>query len=142
MTNSRAKGAGFERDIARKLYEELGITFRRDLEQYRQSDRGDLIPDDDAFPFLIECKVRASGNGCAPAWWNQAYRAAVGTGLHPCVIWKYDRRPVRVTVTMRAVVECITRRRWSGKEELTDISLEGLCYLAREGMAGAITKEE
>jgi hypothetical protein len=50
MTNSRTKGASFEREVAKLLLLELGITFKRDLRQYQEADHGDLIPDDPAFP--------------------------------------------------------------------------------------------
>lgn len=38
MANSRNKGAQFERDVARRLYQLLGVNFARDLDQYRQAD--------------------------------------------------------------------------------------------------------
>ena len=34
MVNGRQKGAAFERQIAGMLYDELGIKFRRNLDQY------------------------------------------------------------------------------------------------------------
>ena len=77
----RSKGARFERDVAKRLFAELGITFKRDLSQYQQSDRGDLTPDNPAFPFLIECKTRASGADCLAAWEAQAHTAAKAVGL-------------------------------------------------------------
>ena len=43
MTNGRAKGAQFERDVARMIDQSLGFRAKRDLEQYRSGDRGDLI---------------------------------------------------------------------------------------------------
>ena len=44
--NSRNKGAAAEREIAKLLFDELGMTFKRDLEQYRAGDTGDLICDE------------------------------------------------------------------------------------------------
>jgi hypothetical protein len=41
MVNGRAKGAAAEREIAKLLFDELGMTFKRDLEQYRAADHGD-----------------------------------------------------------------------------------------------------
>ena len=35
MVNGRNKGASFEREVANMLRDELGIGFKRDLEQYR-----------------------------------------------------------------------------------------------------------
>ena len=49
----RHKGAAFEREVAGLLLNELGIKFKREIEQYRQSDLGDLRPVDSDFPFVI-----------------------------------------------------------------------------------------
>ena len=55
MVNGRQKGAAAEREIAKLLFDELGLSFKRDLEQYRAADHGDLICDE-PFPFCIEVK--------------------------------------------------------------------------------------
>lgn len=134
MANSRNKGAAFEREMAQELHKMLGVNFKRDLDQYRQRDRGDLIADR-AFPFLIECKRHARG-GFLQAWWDQAYRAALETGQRPAVIYRFDRQPVRVRVQLRAAMECISRGKWSAEDwHIIDIDLEGFAYLCREGMA-------
>jgi len=132
MVNSRNKGATFEREVAKLLEAELGVSFKRDLEQYRAGDHGDLIPDDDAFPFVIECKRYAKGNGCQPRWWEQASRAATSVGKLPCVIYKYDREDIRCVVPFTAFsnvfgsdCEC---------DYHMEINFEAFCYLAREMM--------
>lgn len=61
MPNSRTKGAQFEREVAKLLLLELGISFKRDLRQYQTGGHGDLIPDDPAFPFELELKRYAHG---------------------------------------------------------------------------------
>jgi len=133
---SRNKGSAFEREVAGKLFDLTGITFRRDLEQVREAEHGDLVAGDPAWPFIIECKRRASGTGCEPAWRDQAYRAAIGTEKHPVVIYRFDRLPIRCHVQLRAAMECISRGKWSAEDQhWIDVSLEGLAYLAREGMA-------
>ena len=40
--SNRGKGAKWERDLAKMLFLELGITFSRNLEQYRTAAGGDL----------------------------------------------------------------------------------------------------
>ena len=135
MVNSRNKGAAFERRIAKELFDLSGITFARDLEQYRQTNRGDLIADDPDWPFVVECKCYASG-GFQQAWWDQAYNAALTTHQHPCVVWKINNKPILCRVRVRSIVEMTSRGQWSASDELTaDITLAGLCYVAREGMA-------
>lgn len=134
MTNSRNKGAAFERQIAAMLHDELGITFERDLDQYRKSDRGDLITSE-PFPFLIECKKTARIlTACDPAWWQQAERAALVARKSPCVIWASDRRQIRVTMRVRDAMECISGGRWSAQNMLIETTFECFCYIAREGL--------
>ena len=136
MVNSRNKGARGERMIAAELEDELGIKFYRDLEQVRTAERGDLVCDVPGWEFLIEVKFRAKGNGCNPAWWKQAQAAALAQNLRPVVIYKYDRLPIRVTMNLKDVMECLTRKRWSAENHLVDMPLSGFCYVAREGLAG------
>lgn len=129
--NSRNKGATFERAIAIELELLLGIGFARNLEQSRAVDHCDLIPSDPAFPFSLELKAYAEGTGCKPAWQEQAARAAVKNGKLPAVIYKYNRRPVRVSIPMTAL--------GCAHPEWMEVSLNGLAYLARELMAEAAT---
>lgn len=125
--NSRAKGASFERSIAQELELLTGVKFARNLEQSRAVDHCDLIPSDSDWPFSLELKAYAVGTGCRPEWQRQSERAAAKTGKLPCVIYKYNRRPVRVSVPFLALgYDC---------PEWIDVSLDGLAYLARELMA-------
>ena len=133
MTNSRNKGSAFERAVAKDLFAELGISFKRDLEQYRERDRGDLIPSDSAFPFLLECKHYASGTDCKPAWEVQAFKAAQGTQLHPCVVWTYNRQPVRYRVWFDALAEAFGSTAVSNKH--ADLTIQGFAWICREIMA-------
>lgn len=126
---SRTKGAAFEREIAGVLFDELGIRFERDLDQYRKADRGDLIPDDPAFPFLIECKRRAGSGDCERVWRDQAARAAQSVRKMPAVVFRYDRKPARVSVPLRAFCEGWPMDQWA------EVSLAGFCFIAREVMA-------
>ena len=80
MVDGRVKGRNFEYETAKNLEAELGIKFKRDIEQYRQTDRGDLLADDPDWPFVIECKRYNRGNGCNPAWQRQATAAALAAG--------------------------------------------------------------
>lgn len=122
MADSRAKGAGFERDIANALRDELGIKFARDLRQYQQSAHGDLVTDDPAWPYLLELKRYKDGPiGGSEAWWNQAKIAAEKAHKQPVLIYKYDRQPVRCVLMLQGV--------------RADVTFIDFCYLARERMA-------
>jgi Holliday junction resolvase len=125
MTNSRTKGAQFEREVAKLLLLELGIAFKRDLRQYQEADHGDLIPDDPAFPFELELKRYAHGPiSGTDKWWQQVTTAAAKTGKRPALIYKYDRQPIRAVVELQGI-RC-------------NISLEAFCYLAKEEMADGV----
>jgi Holliday junction resolvase len=133
MANSRNKGASFERAIARELFRELGIEFKRDLEQYQESERGDLVTKHHGWPFVIECKAYASGADARSAWVAQVFKAAETTGLHPALIYKFNNKPVRVRVWMDAIAEA--HGGTAVCTEWADLSIQGFAYVARELMA-------
>lgn len=130
MVNGRNKGASFEREVAKMLFDELGIGFKRDLEQYRAGDHGDLIPDDDAFPFVLELKRYADGPiGGQPVWWNQVVKAAARENKLPCLIYKYDRKPIRCVIPLDALMQHKT-------DHVVEMDFEAFCYVTREMMNG------
>ena len=130
MVNGRNKGASFEREIAKMLFDELGIGFKRDLEQYRAGDHGDLIPDDDAFPFVLELKRYADGPiGGQPVWWNQVVKAAARENKLPCLIYRYNRKPIRCVIPLDALMQHKT-------DHVVEMDFEAFCYVTREMMNG------
>jgi len=108
LTNSRNKGASFERECATKINQWIqeftgyDIEVKRDLEQYRASDHGDLI----GFPgWTIECK-RYNSHGSIyykREGWEQVVTAALATGTQPVLIYKYDRQPVVCVIYLSSV---------------------------------------
>ena len=131
MVNGRVKGANFEREICRMLAEELSteacpIEPKRDLEQYRAAERGDVIGIDG---FTIECKRYSSnaGNGFKPAWWAQVTEAANASGTEPVLIYKYDRQPIKCVVRLASI-----NADYAGKDNVAEISFATLCMLIRE----------
>jgi len=124
--NGRRKGSQFELEVAKLLNAELGISFKRNLEQYRAGFHDDLTPDDDTFPWSIECK-RYAGGSFNPSWWQQASDAAQAKGKLPCVIYKFDRRPIRVAIPLGAIFD-------DTDGHLVNVSLEAFCYITRELM--------
>lgn len=127
--NGRNKGAAFEREIANDVFLNLGIKLKRDLEQYRAGDHGDLIADDRDWPWVIECKRYASGTGCKPAWWDQARKAATSVHKEPVVIYKYDRLPVRVAMQASVLDPTMPYG------HLIEMGMETFYYVTREVMA-------
>lgn len=130
--NSRNKGSAFERQVAIELELELGIAFRRNLEQSREAHHADLIADDPDFPFVIECKRYASGP-FQRAWWDQVDKAARAAGKVPCVIYKFDRRDIQVAVDWRAFAAMFGVA--LNDDGLIHMNLASLCFMAREIMA-------
>lgn len=141
MADPRRKGAAYERQVAARLHGLTGITFKRDLDQYRASEHGDLTADDPAWPFLIECKRYASGTGCKPAWREQANMAAFRAGKFPAVIFRFDRLDDRVSVPMDAISFAFSGA-YSNVSEWAEITIEGLAYLAAEIMAKSVIHVE
>lgn len=94
MVNSRNKGSAYERSICQLFNLELGsqFNFKRDLEQYRSADHGDIISSDPTWPFVVELKRYQSGPaGGQIVWWTQAVNAATAADKLPVLIYKYDR---------------------------------------------------
>lgn len=133
---SRDKGARFERETADELHSLTGVTFSRNLAQYQAAGGDDLRADDPDWPFSIECKRRASGDGCAPGWKTQAQTAAKMAGKFPAVIYRYDRRQTRCAVPVSAISAALggdpdESGAWA------EINLETFAMLAAEMMARA-----
>jgi len=127
MVNGRNKGAAYERTIAQSLFLELGIGFRRDLDQYRFGGLSDLIADDPHFPFTLELKRYKDGPiGGAPSWWAQVEVAAKREGKIPCLIYKYDRKPDRCVMPLSTVMD--------GGQGLIETDLDTFCFIVREKM--------
>lgn len=136
----REAGARFERKIAGDLHDMLGIRFKRDLRQYQSADRSDLIPDDDAFPFSIECKRRAAGATCESGWEAQAIRAAQNEGRHPSVIYQFGSRAPIVRIWSEAYAESLGTTAVDGVK--LDLSLEHFAHVCREIMAVRATRNQ
>jgi Holliday junction resolvase len=130
MTNGRNKGAAFEREIASLIRENLGIEVKRDLEQYRAADHGDLL----GLPFTIECKRYAMAKGGVhhPDWWEQVVKAheANPASLAPVLIYKYDRAAIRVVVPLSFI-----NKEYEGRSETATLTPDCWFMLVREILA-------
>ena len=128
MTNGRNKGANFERECAKLIFDELGIQTKRDLEQYRAGDHGDLIGLDG---WTIECKRYANnaGGNFKPEWWAQVTEAANFEHNEPVLIYKYDRQPIKCVVLLSSI-----NSDYAGKDNVATVSFPPWCMLVREGL--------
>ena len=124
MTNGRAKGASFEREIAKLIDEHLGIKVERDLEQYRKADRGDLLGVDG---WTIECKRYKrpeSANGFfRREWWKQVVKAADAAKNKPVLIFKFDHQPIRCALYLKDI-----NKKYKGNE-VAIVTLESFVKL-------------
>lgn len=132
MTNGRNKGASWERTVASMVKQSLGADVKRDLEQYRSGDRGDLIGLDG---FVIECKryKMANGGHHHQDWWHQVVKAADSQSCHPALIYKYDRAEPKVVVRLSFL-----NSDFEGKEDTVTISFDTWCMLVREFWASNV----
>lgn len=135
MTNSRVKGAAFERQVANLLHDELGIKFERILDQTRTRHLADLRPVDcDDFPFVIECKRYESGP-FQQAWWDQACTAALVAGKLPIVVYRFDRQDLRARMHLDAV-KSSGKYEWPTNDLQIDVDQRALFYICRESLPG------
>ena len=98
--NSRTKGANFEREIGNLLVEQLGLTqpVKRILEQTRTKE----LPDLKLGRWCLECKRYGDGSEPSQDWWDQVL-AATGEGEFPALIYKFNRRPIKVRLLASSI---------------------------------------
>lgn len=137
------RGKIFERKIAQMLFDELGITFVRELDQVRKAGLSDLIPDDENFPFALELKKRKKGRKIPDGAWEQSVEASdIDRGIYPAVIYGYDFYPPRAVVPFSAIAEMETGLRTKTIHDKAEISLPRFCKLVREIMAWRADKND
>ena len=138
MVNSRDKGTRGEYAVIKLIEELLGIKLKRDTEQYRQADRGDLILAEDGadWPFCVEVK---SYSGLSvthrPAWWQQVVKASAAHGLIPVLFYKYDRYEWRVVLKANTVSFALGGTLDHDDDILLTTDVDGFAYMAREILA-------
>ena len=101
MTNSRNKGASFEREIANALNDSLGLKkpLKRILEQTREKH----LPDLSLGKWYIECKRYGQGAEPLEGWWDQVI-TATPENSYPALIYKFNRRPIKVRILAGTLV--------------------------------------
>ena len=139
MVNPRTKGSQYERDVRKRLHLELGLEFRRVLDQWAEAGLPDLTCEDDAFPFVIECKRYRQGSTFAsPSHWDQICVAATKAGKIPALVYKFDRLPERWRVPLEALAMLATFERQMGDgydwKYAVEMTFDDFCMVARELM--------
>ncbi len=139
MVNPRTKGSQYERDVRKRLHLELGLEFRRVLDQWAEAGLPDLTCEDDAFPFVIECKRYRQGSTFAsPSHWDQICVAATKAGKIPALVYKFDRLPERWRVPIEALAMLATFERQMGDgydwKYAVEMTFDDFCMVSRELM--------
>lgn len=134
---AKKRGSEYELEVAKSLFLELGIRFKRNLEQTRTANSGgDLLPDDTDFPFSLELKRRRDGNMIPPGAWEQSIQSSdVEAGIYPAVFYRYDHRDTRCVVPWSSIAEAETGINTKNILDKADISFSRFCKLTREIMA-------
>ena len=106
--NSRAKGANFEREIGNLLVQDLNLTnpVKRILEQTRTKE----LPDLRLGRWCIECKRYGDGGEPPKEWWEQVLRSCSEESLIPALIYKFNRRPIKVRVLASSINPAIQNK--------------------------------
>ena len=122
--NQRKKGHDFERKIAKKLQEDLGLIkpVRRILNQYQEKNHPDLR----LGRWNIECKAYKKGFEPASAWWDQVL-SVTKEGEFPALIYKFDNKPIRIRVFAKNVNEILT-----DESKVVDFYWDSFTYLLRK----------
>ena len=99
--NSRAKGANFEREIGNLLVQDLNLSnpVKRILEQTRTKE----LPDLRLGRWCIECKRYGDGGEPPKDWWEQVLRSCSEESLMPALIYKFNRRPIKVRLLASSI---------------------------------------
>jgi Holliday junction resolvase len=101
--DSRAKGARFERAVAKFLSEQLGATVERNLDQSRRAGT-DLVtaPGSKVNLDHIAFECKHLDRSALPSWWAQAVSNS-NVGQTPVLAFKIGRRPRQWVVPLALV---------------------------------------
>jgi len=132
--NQRKKGHDFERKIAKKLQEDLGLIkpVRRILNQYQEKNHPDLR----LGRWNIECKAYKKGFEPASAWWDQVL-GVTKEGEFPALIYKFDNKPIRIRVFAKNVNEMLT-----DESKVVDLNWDSFTYLLSKLYSKDLEKHE
>ena len=119
--SERRKGATAERELAKILFDELGIELKRNLDQTRDGGY-DLV----GLDLAIEVKRRESES--RGSWWVDAVKKA-GKKI-PVLAYRSNRRPWQFMLPLEAVIH---GHHFSGNlVDTATLYTSGFCYWVRE----------
>lgn len=137
--NSRAKGAGGEREFSRLVLEHLGVELRRNLEQSRQGGHDLTAPGNDpvsraldAYAFEVK-RYRQISPAMVVKFFEQAQEQADRAGKIPALAYREDRQEWRLVVPLRTINGEVFGE-WAGIEWTCTLSVPAFACLIRESI--------
>jgi len=141
MINSRAKGAGAERELAGLIFDQLGVRLIRNLEQARGGGHDLVLHPDETGPaaesldrFAIECKrYQRITHADLVKFWKQAAEQAGHAGKIPALAYRENRQPWKVMIPLAAMQHELCTDPgidWTGT-----LSVPGFCHVVRDSPA-------
>jgi Holliday junction resolvase len=134
--NSRAKGAGAEREFSRLIEQELGVPLVRNLEQSRNGGHDLTAPGDDPVSralnaYAIEVKrYREITPALLDRFWQQAEAQARSAAKIPALAYREDRREWRVLVPLHRLNGDFGD--WGGIAWTAEMTAQAFCELVRD----------
>ena len=144
--DSRAKGAGAERELSRLILDHLGVPLARNLEQSRSGGHDLAATGTDPVSlalgtFAIEVKRYATVTPALLAkFWEQAEAQARRAEKVPVLAYRADRQPWRVVLPL-AHLNPETFQPWAGIDWTATLSVPAFCALIRESVNGVNGKQ-
>ena len=124
MTDSRNKGASFERKICKLIKDNLNIDAKRNLDQYQAKGQADIV-----IPgWSIECKAYQKGTTYKKAWLQQTRESAKLLGLTPVLIYKFNNCPIKCVIP----IDVLSRNFSAGHDLVCEVDIDTWFYIVRE----------
>lgn len=137
--NSRAKGAGGEREFAKLVLDHLGVSLVRNLEQSRAGGHDLTTTSTDPVSLALDAyaievkRYAAISPAMLAGFWEQAESQARRTSKTPALAFRVDRQDWRLIVPLRALNGDVFAE-WPGIEWTAQISVAAFCNLIRESI--------
>ena len=132
MINSRNKGASAEREIAKLLYDELGVKLSRNLEQSRTGGH-DLTPEQSGGlldGYAIEVKRYAKiTTSLLRGFWLQACEQAKRANKVPVLIYRQDRQDWLTVIPLHQINPALSES--NSFDSVAILNLSAFCAVVR-----------
>ena len=119
---NRRRGCNSERELAKLLFDRLGVAVSRNLQQTR----------DGGYDLLLtgwSLEVKRATRPRLADWWRQTVQQAEQARLKPALAYRLDRRPWRVVVALADVMPAAGGQ----SPDLTaELCIDGFALLVRE----------